>query len=60
MATKFKKGETVKLDVAAPQGPVEALRMDEDGNVQYLMSWTDAEGRAHSRWFDEEQLAAAE
>ena len=60
MATKFKKGDAVKLNVATPQGPVEALRMDEDGNVQYLMSWTDAEGQAHSRWFDEEQLAAAE
>ena len=60
MATKFKKGDAVKLNVAAPQGPVEALRMDEDGNVQYLMSWTDAAGQAHSRWFDEEQLAAAE
>lgn len=60
MATKFKKGEAVKLNVAVPQGSVDALRMDEDGNVQYMMTWTDADGQVQSRWFDEDQLAAAE
>lgn len=59
MATMFKKGDTVKLMVTVPQGPVEALRMDEDGNVQYLVSWTDDAGTTQSRWFDEAQLAAA-
>lgn len=59
MATTFKKGDTVKLVVTTPQGPVEALRMDEDGNVQYLVSWTDADGVQHQRWFDEAQLAVA-
>jgi len=57
MAT-FKKGDTVKLVAVVPQGPVEALRMDEDGNVQYLISWTDLNGNNHSRWFDEAQLTA--
>jgi hypothetical protein len=57
MAT-FKKGDTVKLVAVVPQGPVEALRMDEDGNVQYLISWTDLNGNNHSRWFDEAQLAS--
>jgi hypothetical protein len=57
MAT-FKKGDTVKLIAVVPQGPVEALRMDEDGNVQYLISWTDLNGNDHSRWFDEAQLAS--
>jgi hypothetical protein len=55
----FKKGDTVKLVVAVPQGPVEALRMDEDGNFSYLVSWTDANGVVQSRWFDEAQLTAA-
>jgi uncharacterized protein YodC (DUF2158 family) len=56
--TKFKKGEVVKLQMVVPEGPVLALRMDEDGNVQYLVGWTDAEGIAQQRWFDEDQLVA--
>lgn len=59
MATVFKKGDAVKIVVAAPQGPVEALRMTEDGDVQYLISWTDAAGVVQTRWFDEAQLTAA-
>lgn len=55
----FKKGDTVKLVAVVPQGPVESMRMDEDGNVQYLISWTDVNGNEHSRWFDEAQLTAA-
>jgi hypothetical protein len=55
----FKKGDTVKLVTVVPQGPVEALRMDEDGNFSYLISWTDANGAVHSRWFDEAELTAA-
>lgn len=58
MAT-FKKGDTVKVVAVIPQGPVESMRMDEDGNVQYLISWTDLSGAEHSRWFDEAQLTAA-
>lgn len=59
MATTFKKGDTVKLITVIPQGPVEALRMDEDGNFFYLISWTDADGSTKSRWFEEAELAAA-
>jgi uncharacterized protein YodC (DUF2158 family) len=59
MATTFKKGDTVKLVATVPQGPVEALRMDEDGNFFYLVSWTDANGVVQSRWFEEAQLTAA-
>lgn len=58
MAT-FKKGDTVKVKATIPQGPVESMRMDEDGNVQYLISWTDADEVTQSRWFDEDQLTAA-
>ena len=59
MATKFVKGQDVKVIGVIPQGPVKALRMDEDGNFYYLIEWTDANGNAHERWFDEADLAAA-
>jgi uncharacterized protein YodC (DUF2158 family) len=59
MATTFKKGEVVKLSAVVPQGPVVALRMDENGVVQYLVEWEDATGVAHQRWFDEDQLTGA-
>ena len=58
MATKFKKGDVVKLNAVVPEGPVEALRMDEDGNFFYLISWTDVEGNTQQRWFDEDELIA--
>jgi YD repeat-containing protein len=59
MATTFTKGQTVKVRAVNPQGPVQALRMDEDGNVSYLVEWTDADGNAQQRWFEEAQLVAA-
>jgi hypothetical protein len=59
MATKFKKGEAVKVNAVVPQGPIQALRMDEDGNFFYQISWTDINGIEHNRWFREEDLVAA-
>ena len=59
MATKFKKGDVVKLSAVVPQGPVMALRMDENGIVQYLVEWQDDNGVAQQRWFDEDQLTGA-
>ena len=59
MATKFKKGDVVKLAAVVPQGPVAALRMDEDGNFFYLVEWTDGDGNKQSRWFEEAQLVTA-
>jgi len=53
MATKFTKGQTLKLNATVPQGPVIALRMDEDGTFFYLIEWTDASGVKHQRWFEE-------
>lgn len=58
MATKFTKGQEVKLTAVIPQGPVKSLRMDEDGNFFYLLEWTDAEGNSQERWFEEDQLEA--
>lgn len=58
MATTFTKGQEVKLVAVVPQGPVQALRMDEEGNFFYLVEWTDAEGQVQQRWFEENQLTA--
>jgi hypothetical protein len=58
MATKFTKGQSVKVKAVVPQGPVESLRMDEDGNFFYLISWVDVSGESQSRWFAEEELTA--
>lgn len=58
MATMFKKGELVKLKAVIPQGDVQALRMLEDGTVQCLLSWVDAEGAEQNRWFNEDDLVA--
>lgn len=59
MATKYTKGQNVKLTTAVPQGPVVALRMDENGTFFYLVEWTDESGTKQQRWFEESQLAAA-
>jgi uncharacterized protein YodC (DUF2158 family) len=60
MSTEFKKGDVVRLKAVIPQGPVEKLRMDDDGNVFYLISWIDAAGASQSRWFREDELKLAE
>jgi uncharacterized protein YodC (DUF2158 family) len=56
MATKFKKGDEVKVQAVVPQGPVQALRMDEDGTVYCLVEWTDKDGQTQQRWFAEDDL----
>lgn len=58
MATAFKKGQVVTLKTVVPSGPVQALRMDEDGNVYYLIQWTDADGVSQERWFAEDTLVS--
>lgn len=54
----FKKEDVVRLKGVVPEGPVQKLRMDDDGNVSYLIEWTDAEGHVQQRWFDEADLIA--
>lgn len=56
----FRKGDVVALKVVAPRGPVLSMRMDEDGNVQCLIEWQDADGVTQQRWFDESALQAVE
>lgn len=58
MATKFSKGEAVKVAGVIPSGPVQALRMDEDGVVYCLIEWQDADGNTQKRWFSEDELVA--
>jgi len=58
MATKYTKGQNVKLSAVTPQGPVVALRMDENGTFFYLVEWTDESGVKQQRWFEESQLSA--
>jgi uncharacterized protein YodC (DUF2158 family) len=59
MASTYKKGDVVKLTSVVPQGPVQSIRMTEDGVVQYLVEWTDTDGVMQQRWFDEDQLTGA-
>ena len=59
MATKFAKGQEVKLRAVTPEGPVVKLRMDEDGAFFYLLEWIDADGSMQERWFAESELTAA-
>jgi hypothetical protein len=59
MATKFVKGQEVKVNTVVPQGPVQKLRMDEDGIFYYLISWTDVDGQVQERWFKESDLIEA-
>jgi uncharacterized protein YodC (DUF2158 family) len=56
MATKFTKGQNVKVKAVVPAGPVEALRMDEDGNFFYQIKWVDEQGNTQTRWFEESEL----
>jgi hypothetical protein len=59
MATTFTKNQNVRVKTVVPQGPIDALRMDEDGTVFYRISWTDADGNAQTRWFAENELESA-
>ena len=56
---KFKKGDAVKVKAVIPQGPVVALRMDEDGVIYCLVEWTDVDGTVQQRWFAEDDLMGA-
>lgn len=59
MALAFQKGQTVTLkNPSVPVGPVTGFKVDGDGNVAYLIEWTDAEGQVQQRWFSEGELTA--
>jgi D-galacturonate reductase len=54
----FKKGDVVKVKTVAPEGPITKMRMDEDGTIYYLVSWS-SDNVDHERWFTEDQIVAA-
>jgi len=54
----FKKGDVVKVKAVTPEGPIAKMRMDEDGTIYYLVTWS-IDGVAHERWCTEEQIVAA-
>lgn len=56
MATKFVKDQQVKVIAVVPQGPVQKLRMDDDGVIWYLINWADGQGVIQERWFREDEL----
>lgn len=59
MASKFKKDQVLRLKTVVPQGPVQKVRMTEEGEVEYLIVFTAADGQQHERWFNEAALEAA-
>ena len=58
MPTTYTKNQNVRVKAVVPEGPVAALRMNENGEFFYLVQWTDADGKSQRRWFKEEDLEA--
>jgi uncharacterized protein YodC (DUF2158 family) len=56
MAASFKVGQEVKVVSPVPQGLVSALNVSQEGEIQYLISWVNADGEVHERWFAEDDL----
>ena len=56
MAASFKIGQEVQLISVTPQGPVEQLAVDQEGNIEYLVTYQDSDGVPQSRWFKESEL----
>lgn len=56
MAAKFKIGDAVKVNAVVPNGPIKQFRMTDDGTIQCLIEWEDADGVAQERWFNEDDL----
>jgi hypothetical protein len=54
----FKKGDVVRVVAVVPEGPIQSMRMTDEGQVQCLLEWTDVAGVAQQRWFNAEELAA--
>lgn len=52
------KGATVRQNVPVIEGQVTQRRFSEDaGCMEYLVTYTDADGNAAERWFLEAQLS---
>jgi uncharacterized protein YodC (DUF2158 family) len=59
MPTKFVRGDLVKLKAVIPEGPITKLNMSEEGEITYLVKWTDVDGETQERWFAEDELIEA-
>lgn len=60
MAASYKVGQEVKVITVVPKGPVKALSVNQDGDIQYLVEYVDANAVVQQRWFQEDELALAE
>jgi hypothetical protein len=58
MAATFPLGSIVKVKVNVPEGPINKIRFNDDGLIEYLVSWVDADGVSQERWFLEDSLVA--
>jgi hypothetical protein len=58
----FKKGDNVAQIVAPPvTGQVQGFSVDQEtGAVQILVGWTDGDGNAHARYFNDGEIEAAQ
>lgn len=56
MAATFKKGDVLRLKALIPQGSVEKVQMNADGEIQYLITWADPDGDSNQRWFGEGEV----
>ena len=61
MEAPFKKGAQVRQRVVVIEGEVKDITFDADtGAFKYQVDYTDADGEAHSRWFQHGELEAKE
>lgn len=56
MAANFKIDDVVKLNIVPPQGPISKIQFSPEGEIEYLVSWTDVNGDYQIRWFKESEL----
>ena len=56
MAASYKVGQEVKVNIPVPQGLVSTLSVSQEGDIQYLVSWTDVNDVSQERWFSEDDL----
>jgi hypothetical protein len=58
MALLFQKDQNVTIKVFSPTGRVKGFKVDDDGQVLYLVEWVDAQGEMQQRWFPEGEIIA--
>lgn len=57
----IKTGDTARLKQPEIKGTVKQRVIDDDTDrIRLLLEWTEADGTVTQRWFDEDQLEAAE